>query len=80
MGETQFAGTNDVKQAVTTFRQDLYAWLDRKGIFYSKKPSVKIPSTTITRLLNGFAGRPDVHLSPKAGSPGNDFGWSTSEK
>jgi hypothetical protein len=36
----------------------------RKGIFYSKKPSIKIPSTTITRLLNGFAGRPDVHLAP----------------
>jgi hypothetical protein len=63
-GETQFANSNDIEKAVRTFRQDLYAWLDRKGIFYSKKPSITIPSTTITRLLGGFAGRPDVHFAP----------------
>jgi DNA polymerase III delta prime subunit len=62
--ETHFVSPDELKTAVGEFRQDLYAWLDRKGVFYSRKPSITIPVTTATRLLNGFGGHPDVHLAP----------------
>src|SRR5208337_4150949 len=62
--EIQFVSPTELKKTIDAFRQDLYSWLDRKGVFYSKKLSITIPSTTITRLLSAFAGRPDVHLAP----------------
>jgi ATP-dependent 26S proteasome regulatory subunit len=63
-GVTEFASASDIKKAVDEFRHGVYAWLDQKGVFYSRKPSITIPTTTITRLLGESGGHPDVHLAP----------------
>lgn len=64
-GKRLLASESELSWAYDRFRDLIYSWLRDKDIFFSSKPQLLIPSTTLLRVFKQCEGRPDIHFAPR---------------
>ena len=63
-GKIDVASSPELDQALERISEEIFGWLDSWGIPFQKGPSLRIPTTSIHKLVSAYQGLPDMHFAP----------------